>query len=364
MLWFLFFSSSNLFLQSLFSQVDVTLNGKLVSSGSNTYAYQAMLGTLLNYGSEAKTTMLTSGLFYKDTAGAMDETDPTKAAAAGGNLGLITRYKHSNKSASIELAGPIHADLFFQGRYILDYVDMKLKFSRSKNEFCLMSGEADPKYKVIIEDAVVFIRKVKVNPTVSLMIAESLRNTPAKYPIRKTEIKIFNITTGALSFSQDNIFTGQLPERVVLAIADNDAYNGSYAKNPYNFKNYDVRFLGVFADGSQVPQKPLQLKYSAAGGQGFIQGYQSLFSGTGKMLGDHGNQISRDDYSSGYTLYCFNLTPDLSSGKTFNLTKQGNLRIEVQFTTALQQTVNVLAYAEFDALLEIDHSIKILLDSS
>ena len=82
------------------------------------------------------------------------------------------------------------------------------------------------------------------------------------------------------------------------------------------------------------------------------------------MLGDRGNQISRDDYSSGYTLYCFNLTPDLSSGKTFNLIKQGNLRIEVQFTTALQQTVNVLAYAEFDALLEIDHSIKILLDSS
>ena len=58
------------------------------------------------------------------------------------------------------------------------------------------------------------------------------------------------------------------------------------------------------------------------------------------MLGDHGNQISRDDYSSGYTLYCFNLTPDLSSGETFNLIKQGNLRIEVQFTTALQQIVN------------------------
>ena len=73
-----------------------------------------MLGTLLNYGNEAKTTRLTSGLFCKDTAGAMDETDPTKAAAAaGGNHGIITRYKHSNKRDSIELAGPIHADFFF-----------------------------------------------------------------------------------------------------------------------------------------------------------------------------------------------------------------------------------------------------------
>ena len=37
-----------------------------------------MLGTLLNYGDEAKTSKLTTQLFYKDSAGAMDEVDPTK----------------------------------------------------------------------------------------------------------------------------------------------------------------------------------------------------------------------------------------------------------------------------------------------
>ena len=102
----------NLFLQSLFSQVDVMLNGKLVSTGSNTYPYRAMIGTLLNYGGEAKKSKLTSQLFYKDSAGAMDEVDPAKTVDAGGNGGLIARYKHSNKSESIEMTGPIHADIF------------------------------------------------------------------------------------------------------------------------------------------------------------------------------------------------------------------------------------------------------------
>ena len=37
-----------------------------------------MLGTLLNYGDEAKTSKLTTQLFYKDSADAMDEVDPTK----------------------------------------------------------------------------------------------------------------------------------------------------------------------------------------------------------------------------------------------------------------------------------------------
>ena len=45
---------TNLLLNSLFSQVDVFFNDKLISSSSNTYAYRAYLETLLNYGKAAK----------------------------------------------------------------------------------------------------------------------------------------------------------------------------------------------------------------------------------------------------------------------------------------------------------------------
>ena len=50
----------NLTLHSLFSQVDVSLNDKLVSSSTNTYPYKAYIETLLNYGDGAKATQLTS----------------------------------------------------------------------------------------------------------------------------------------------------------------------------------------------------------------------------------------------------------------------------------------------------------------
>ena len=59
----------NLLMHSLFSQVDVALNDKLVSSLTNTYAYRAYLETLLNYGKEAKEFQLTSVMWYKDTSG-------------------------------------------------------------------------------------------------------------------------------------------------------------------------------------------------------------------------------------------------------------------------------------------------------
>jgi len=65
----------NLFLHSLFSQVDISLNGTLITQSTNTYPYRAVLETLLSYGEDTKKSQLTSALFYKDEAGTMDSVD-------------------------------------------------------------------------------------------------------------------------------------------------------------------------------------------------------------------------------------------------------------------------------------------------
>ncbi|KAH9642904.1 hypothetical protein HF086_003503 [Spodoptera exigua] len=59
----------NNWLHSLFSQLDVYLNQKLVSPPNNTYAYRAYMETLLNYAPAAKQSHLTCSLWYDDTAG-------------------------------------------------------------------------------------------------------------------------------------------------------------------------------------------------------------------------------------------------------------------------------------------------------
>ena len=64
----------NNWLHSLFSQVDVYLNGALVTpSTTYTYAYHAYIETLLKYG--PKDTQLTGQLWHKDMATRMDAVD-------------------------------------------------------------------------------------------------------------------------------------------------------------------------------------------------------------------------------------------------------------------------------------------------
>ena len=80
----------NLFLHSLFAQVDISLNGTLITASTNTYPYRAMIETLLSYGEDAKSSQLTSALFYKDQAGTMDSIDVGDNAALR-NDGLMKR---------------------------------------------------------------------------------------------------------------------------------------------------------------------------------------------------------------------------------------------------------------------------------
>ena len=80
------------------------------------------------------------------------------------------------------------------------------------------------------------------------------------------------------------------------------------------------------------------------------------------MYQDTGHFISRDDYPNGYTLYCFDLSPDLNQGDHLNLVKKGNLRLEMRFGQALPQTVMVIVYAQFQNILEVDKQRNIFLE--
>lgn len=55
----------NLFLQTMFSQVEVTMQGKLITSTSSHYPYKAIIQTLLSNGGDAKESQLTSQLYVK-----------------------------------------------------------------------------------------------------------------------------------------------------------------------------------------------------------------------------------------------------------------------------------------------------------
>jgi hypothetical protein len=135
------------------------------------------------------------------------------------------------------MIGRLHTDIFSLNRYMLNKVNVKIKLIRSQDAFCLMAIGAH-QFEVLVTEALLLVRKVKISPPVYFAHANALESASAKFPIRRVICKLFTIPVGYSDVSHDNPFSGQLPTGLSVGLVDNGAYNGDRQRNPFNFRHF------------------------------------------------------------------------------------------------------------------------------
>jgi len=184
----------------------------------------------------------------------------------------------------------------------------------------------------------------------------------AKYQIKRTVCKALAILQNFRDATFEKVVSGWLPTQLVIGLVSNTVFNRIRRHNPFNFQHYNLSEIVVYLDVQQQHMlKPIQPNYDK---NLYICAYNLLFLGTSKLNRDEGNGISRDDYKDGYAVYAFDLTADLGEDYHFNLVKHGNVRLALKFADALAETVTVIAFAEFDNVIELDRDRNVLVDFS
>jgi len=176
----------NHLLHSMFNQIDVYFNQKLVSPPNNAYAYRAYIEALLNYASPAKTSHLTSCLWDADIPGYMDDTQD----ATNPNTALERRARYIRGNRALDLIGHLHCDVFNQDKFLINGVEVRMRLVRSKNSFCLMESKTLSKIRIL--DASLLVRRAKISPGVFLTHARMLSKTTAKgraIPLQGSKLK-------------------------------------------------------------------------------------------------------------------------------------------------------------------------------
>jgi hypothetical protein len=79
----------------------------------------------------------------------------------------------------------LHVDAFNPDRLLLNLVDIKIKLTKQKSSFCFMGND---KLRVKFLQAVLYVRKVLVNPDVVAAHQRLMETNNAQYPIKRTEI--------------------------------------------------------------------------------------------------------------------------------------------------------------------------------
>ena len=350
-------STANLLLHTLFSQVDCKLNEKLVTPSINTYPYKAYFETILSQLPNSLKSWLQAELFEEDNP-CNDTYDPTDG---GAQAGLKKRNARIRKSKTFQLIGRPHVDIFMQDKYLQPGVDIDLKFIRSNGAFHLM-GDNVGGFKVTIEEASLHVRKVKINPTVSLEHAEELqKGVPAKYPLRRGVVTSSTIPAGTLSFNKENLITGQLPRRVFLGIVTNTTFNGNGKENPFNFKHFGLNYLTLSVGNQQYPTQPLTPDFHTDLAK-YIEAFNLLYQAANQHNSNSGLIINHDNYPVGYTIYGFDLTTDMCEGAHIDPIKYGTLRLETHFNTPLAHAINIVCYAEYDNMIQTGQDRNVLVD--
>ena len=165
-----------------------------------------------------------------------------------------------------------------------------MKLHRHKPEFCLLGADTAPAYKKTIVDAILYVKKIALTPSVFNAINTVLNEKNTQYAITRTILKVFTVPSGQQSQHRDNAFLGEIPKRIAICMMDND----SYKKNPFNFQQYNLTLIGISVSGEEVLFKPLKLNFDD---KLFVAAYNTLFSGTGKLHGNSRSIIMREDYS-------------------------------------------------------------------
>ena len=339
-------------LNTCFSQCNIFLNDKQVSSQVN-YAYRCIFESLLFYNEKSQNTFLRAGLFFKDTVGQYEETDPTK-----NNQALNYRYKYTKDSKIFDLLGPLHIDLGNQDKLLVNGVSLRIKLERSKDSFLLMSTKDD--YKFQIKQATLLMRKVEINASISIAHEKALDIGMMKYPIRKIDIKIFTLATGIQSSTISNAYIGNLPTRIIIAFVSNQSFNGNIMNNPFLFKNYDLNYICLIKENKMIPSKPYTPNFE---NDSFVRSYFTLFTELKSYYHENFPNVSYEEYKSGMTFFVFDLTPDYSASEThMSVITSSNLSIDLKFSKPLPETVNVIAYSEQRNLIEIDKSRTVFTD--
>lgn len=330
----------NNLLDSLFSNVDVFINGHPVDNNSAYHPYKAYFRRILSLG-DKDAVSYASGMFLKDKT-------PDVATLAG-NPDFKTRADLIRNENGVNLIGRIQHSLFDQEALLPNHISIKIVLRKSSPDFILLgSGTiASSDYKLTITNAELHFKRVVLDEQL-MKQHEKLFNSNhnAEYNIVQREIRTVPIAANSVSALSDSLYNGVLPNKIVIALAKSTAFNGTIKENPFYLNNYKVAQINLKVDKESFSYRNIEVD--------FDKNFEHLYHTFLKAVCPHDQTvISKEEFKNSYCFYIFTLYPNKIRGYK-QVLKTGNIRLELKFSEANTVPLTAILYSETECELQID----------
>ncbi len=131
------------------------------------------------------------------------------------NTGWAERKAECAQGKILDTFSQVHTDITKQGRYVVPGVKQVWCFARSTDSFVIMKPVANVEnYKVEVVSATLYQIRPEPTSTAALEWSKNERTTLHTYPIRRVDLKTYNIPAGVRSHNIENIGFGRMPEQM------------------------------------------------------------------------------------------------------------------------------------------------------
>ena len=340
---------TNLFFQSMFCNLTVHLNGKLIFDSNNNYALLSYFNRVLTTPENIKKTKLRNELYYEDTASTFTST----------NKGYSARYPIASASKPFSMLGKLVCGLFQNHRWLPPSSEVKISLRRSPPHFCLDSSlavvESKPaNYVFEIEDATFFAGRRPVSNRI-MQLHESLlkKGETFKYILNDPVVRTFNIPAGLSSVTTDSLILGKVPRYIVIGFNKTSALAGNLTEPALYFDHHNIKNVTVHWTGDNQAVRSIPLDFSTTSNtasDSYLLGLNSLYKTMNSET--EWNGITRESYKQGQTFVAFELLPQVDG--TLVVNRRGSLKCTFDFREALSDSITAVIYCVFQSVLEID----------
>ena len=359
----------NNFAHSLIKQLNVRLNGMLLSPQTDTYAYKAYIEALLNYSKQEGATLLAPQGWVNQinvpakiasTSEVNDDKPNTAGWAFDATANAIKTFaKKFHEKAEVSMVLRPAMELFHAPRLLIPQVEMKFQFSFHSQDFFLFGTKMANKQEIVLKPSNLKMEfhccRVGLNPSVrqNLLTQRLTRNTMT--PMVRSEIRSYTFAGDTTRFQQDKIFAGRVPDRVIVGLVESTAFNGSLQMYPFAFQKFGVTRIRQVISGEGYPSEALELNGTDSAKD--LVGYFHLLQASGAVANSRELMITPEDwgYNKTCNLYMWcNVPSGNADSSSMNPRQAGDLRIDIDFNAAPGKNITVLVWGEFEAVLQID----------
>ena len=345
----------NNFIHSTVSKITYQLNDfQMGDSAPKSYSYRAYMDNLLSFSKGAKEQSLKYHGFEQDTPGSFE--DVNKLTASNTNSGFKKRSELFCTPNYFHFSVKLRIDLANIDQFLQPGVQLRFEIERNSDAFALLSDVGDDvTFEFEMKDSTIEFDKMIPTPEYLNHFETNILQEPLIYSYDKSQIHYFPYTANVNDLSIYSMFhTDKLPSYLVFGLVDNDAFDGSVSKNPYNFQHFNLKEFYLLVNGISVPTQPVKLDITS---MDYHQTYVNEFLDKLKLKNSNDSiGISADDWINGSFFWIVDLNVDKCCNFHEHNSKGGTIHLKLQTKTALPKTTRLIVYSTSRERMSIDHN--------